>query len=72
MLKNVDSITQQIIGWQDRRQATRAYYADKLSYKQVKDLKITKGDLCSLFTDPKTNQNLTLNAKRFPIHWFHH
>ena len=72
MVKNVDSISKQITVWQDRRQVARDYYANKLSYKDVKDLKITKGDLCSLFTEPRTNPNLTLNAKRFSIHWCHY
>lgn len=52
MLKHVHSINKQLTGWKDRRQAFRNFYGDKLSHKDVKDLKITKLDSCSLFTYP--------------------
>lgn len=71
MLKHEDAINKQLNGWKDMRQAANNFYADKLSYKEVKYEKITKYDLCSLFTDPHTNQNLDLNTKRFPIYWCH-
>jgi hypothetical protein len=72
MLTHVDVIKNQISSWENRRQQCRDFYADKLSYKKVKDEKITKHDLCSIFIEPCTHQNIDLNAKRFPIHWCHH
>ena len=36
------------------RESRRQYYSDGLSYKDIKDLKITKDQLFSLFQDPRT------------------
>ena len=36
------------------RESRRQYYSDGLSYKDIKDLKITKDQLFSLFRDPST------------------
>lgn len=72
MLKYVNAINKKLTNWQDRRQEARNFYVDKLSHKEVKDENITKLQLCSLFTNPHTYQNIELNVKMFPIHWFHH
>ncbi|HEX4849251.1 MAG TPA: hypothetical protein VFV08_00525 [Puia sp.] len=69
MLSNVDSISKQISSWSDKRREFREYYVDKLSYEDVKKLQITKLDLCSIFTNPQTNQPPPITCKRFPIHW---
>ena len=36
------------------RESRRQYYSDGLSYKDIKDLKITKDQLFSLLWDPRT------------------
>jgi len=69
MLTNVNSISKQITSWTDKKREFRDYYADKLSYQDVKKLQITKVDLCSIFTNPQTNQPPPITCKRFPIHW---
>lgn len=69
MLTHVYAISMNLSGWEDQRQEYKDFYVDKLSYKQVKTEKIIKYDLCSLFTNPRTNQPLNLTSKRFPIHW---
>lgn len=69
MLSNVNSISKQITSWTDKKREFRDYYADKLSYQDVKKLQITKLDLCSIFTNPQTNQPPPITCKRFPIHW---
>jgi len=69
MLSNVDSISKQITSWMDKRREFRDSYVDKLSYQDVKRLQITKLDLCSIFTNPQTNQPPPITCKRLPIHW---
>ena len=46
----------------------RTFYADGLSYQQVKDKDIKKGTICSLFTDPISINSLLHTTKTFPIH----
>lgn len=72
IVSHVDSISKQICSWSEKRWEFREFYANKLSYKQVKHEKNTKFDLCALFTNPIMNQPLHSSTKRFHIHWCNH
>lgn len=62
-------VSTQITKWGSFRDRCRQFYADGLSYEGVKNINISKQQICSLFVDPKTSQSLPINVKRFPIHW---
>ena len=51
------------------RESRRQYYSDGLSYKDIKDLKITKDKLFSLFQDPSTRLVPSTSWAHISIDW---
>ena len=51
------------------KESRRQYYYDGLSYKDIKDLKITKDQLFSLFRDPRTRLVPPTSRAHISIDW---
>ena len=72
----LDTITNTIFGAQGAlynitsyRESRRRYYADGLTHKDIKDLKITKDQLFSLFRDPSTGLVPPTSRAHISIDW---
>ena len=72
----LDTITNTISGAQGAlynitsyRESRRRYYADGLTHKDIKDLKITKDQLFSLFRDPSTGLVPPTSRAHISIDW---
>ena len=49
----------------------REFYSIGMSNEKTKYFNITKVDLYSMFTDPRTNQQLDSKKRRVCMDWFH-
>ena len=58
--------------WHVKREEQRRYYANKLSYKDVRKKEIVKGSIFALFKKPEEQDIVKHTTKRFPIHWCIH
>lgn len=72
MAQNANEVFREVTKWDTWRDRCHAFYADGLSYQQVKDKDIKKGTICSLFTYPISGDSLSHTTKTFPIHWCIH
>lgn len=71
-MTNVDTVTNQINQWKNYRDSCHQIYATKFPYDQVKRKDISNQTYVLFFMDPRTNEPIPLNPKRFPIHWCNH
>ena len=72
MATSANEVAKEVIKWGSWRDKYRTYYANRLSYDQVKDKNIKNGDICALFTNPDTSLNLEETTPIFSIHWCAH
>lgn len=72
MMMNFETVTNQINQWKTYRDSCHQFHSIKLSYDQVKRKDIRKKNQMCSFMDPRINEFLLINSKRFPIHWCNH
>ena len=64
----IASVTGQLDVWRVKREEQKRFYANKLSYEDVKKKEIPKGSICALFRKPGEQNTVRDGTKRFPIH----
>jgi hypothetical protein len=69
ILTHVGSVSGQLNLWHNKREEQKQYYANKLSYEDIKKKEITKDDICKLFKKPGEIETLKPTTRRIPIHW---
>ena len=68
----IASVSGQLDIWRAKRDEQKRFYANKLSYEDVKKKEIPKGSICALFRKPGEQNTVREGTKRFPIHWCIH
>ena len=69
---HIASVSGQLDVWQVKRDEQKGYYANKLSYQDVKKKDIPTGRICALFRKPSEQDTIRETTKQFPIHWCIH
>ena len=64
MDQNVNEVFREVTKWGTWRDRCRVFYVDGLSCQKVKDKDIKKGTICSLFTNPISNNSLLHITKK--------
>ena len=72
MAQNENEVSREVTKWGAWRDKCHAYYANRLSYKKVKDKDIKKGTIYSLFTYPIFVNSLLHTTKKILTHWCTH
>lgn len=72
MANSANEVSREVTKWGSWRDRCRTFYTDGLLYDQVKKKGIVKADICAIFTNPVTSNNLELNTTWFPMHWCVH
>ena len=68
----IASVSGQLDIWRAKRDEQKRFYANKLSYEDVRKKEIPKGSICALFRKPGEQNTVREGTKQFPIHWCIH
>lgn len=72
MTQNVNEVSREVIKWCTWRDRCRDFCVDGLSDEKVKDKDTNKGTICSLLTDPISDNSLLHTTKKIPIYQYTH